>query len=58
MLSRCKKGMVIVAKRDFLENKGDETLVGKMVQEFEERWMTSAQLAAGTPLFDHNVSGE
>lgn len=38
MLSRCKKGMVVVTNRDFLVGSGSKTLLGKM----SRRWSSIA----------------
>lgn len=56
MLSRCKKAMVVISKKAFLEEKGEETLIGKMAKEFEDRWMPSWELHKGNPVVDHSVS--
>lgn len=56
MLSRCKKAMVIVSKRAFLEGNGSETLVGLMATEFFDRWMTFDEVERGMPILDHDVS--
>ncbi|OJT11526.1 ATP-dependent helicase upf1 [Trametes pubescens] len=39
MLTRCKRGMVIVSKRDFLQGPGKNTLLGKLAK----RWSNGAQ---------------
>lgn len=56
MLSRCKRAMVIVSQRSFLEGKGSETLIGRMASEFYDRWMTHDELERGLPILDHDVS--
>jgi len=56
MLSRCKKAMVVIAKREFLENKAKDTLLGLLAQEFEDRWTRYEDLVSGQPLFNHDVS--
>lgn len=55
MLSRCKKGMVVVAKREFLENRASETLLGLLAREFEDRWVKYEDLVAGSMLFNQDV---
>ncbi|KAF8317738.1 P-loop containing nucleoside triphosphate hydrolase protein [Clavulina sp. PMI_390] len=56
MLSRCKKAMIIVANRAFLEGKGKSTLVGVMAEEFSDRWMSAEDLASDAELVNHEVS--
>jgi hypothetical protein len=40
MLSRAKKGLIIVANRKFLESTAKDTLIGKMVAEFSDSWIS------------------
>lgn len=50
MLSRCKKGMIICANRDFLANNqaARQTLVGKMAAAWEdEGWISWQDLLSG-----------
>lgn len=48
--------MIVVTKKAFLEEQGKDTLVGKMAQEFDYRWMPSTDLDRGYPVLDHDVS--
>ena len=48
--------MVVIAKREFLENKAKDTLLGLLAQEFEDRWTRYEDLVSGQPLFNHDVS--
>ena len=42
MLTRCRKGMVVVAQRAFVEGRGRATLLGKLA----ERWGAEAGVGA------------
>lgn len=52
MLSRCKKGMLVLAQRSFLESpEACETLVGKMAYEWEN-WTEWSDLIKGEDWLD------
>lgn len=54
MLSRCKKGMVVLANRTFLleHARARETLVAKMAEEMTEPWLTDRDIMNGRRVFD------
>ncbi|KAK1236205.1 hypothetical protein PQX77_000549, partial [Marasmius sp. AFHP31] len=52
MLSRCKKGMIVVASQGFLMGKGSQSLVGDLMKNLEERlkskaWLTKEEIESG-----------
>ena len=49
MLTRCKSGMVIVAKKSFLKDRASETLLGKLVVYWDKKasWIGWRDVAAG-----------
>ena len=40
MLSRCKRGMVVCANREFLDGKAKATLIGKLSAEWKDGWIS------------------
>ena len=40
MLSRCKRGMVVCASREFLDGKAKATLMGKLSAEWKNGWVS------------------
>ncbi|KAH9856841.1 AAA domain-containing protein, partial [Lenzites betulinus] len=53
MLSRCKRGMVLVTQRTFVEGGGKHTLLGKLIRRWETItgadgvWADAMEVAAG-----------
>lgn len=40
MLSRCKCGMVVCARREFLDTKAKSSLMGKLASEWSDSWVS------------------
>lgn len=52
MLTRCKKGMVILANRKFLsDGKARDTLMYKLSQTMAEPWLTDRDILNGRSVF-------
>ncbi|KAL0065073.1 hypothetical protein AAF712_007909 [Marasmius tenuissimus] len=52
MLTRCKKGMIVVTSRDFLTGIGSQSLVGDLMKNLEERlkskaWLSKEEIESG-----------
>ena len=50
MLTRCKKGMVILTNRDFLDGTARKTLVAKLAGAMKEPWLTERDILNGRPV--------
>jgi hypothetical protein len=47
--------MIVIAKREFLENKAKGTLLGLLAEEFQDQWTRYEDVVSGCPLFNHDV---